>query len=94
MSFPSIFHIVLLMFHDAIRQFDCKKDIRYGYTPRRESVCGGGRVLSSKYPGAFLMHFIEYALLVGSGGYPPAPCIGSEMKPVAQIVVGHSKELK
>ena len=32
---------------------------------------GGGRVLSLKYPGAFLMHFIEYALLRGSGGYPP-----------------------
>ena len=30
------------MFHDVIRQFDCKKDIRYGYTPRRECVCSGG----------------------------------------------------
>ena len=38
----SIFHIVLLMFHDVIRQFDCKKDIRYGYTRLEESVCGAG----------------------------------------------------
>ena len=34
------------MFHDVIRQFDCKKDIRYGYTPRGECVyvcvCVGG----------------------------------------------------
>ena len=30
------------MFHDVIRQFDCKKDIRYVYTPRRECVCGVG----------------------------------------------------
>ena len=44
------------------------------------------------YPGAFLMHFIKYALLMGSGGYPP--CMGSGAKPVAKIVLGHSKELK
>ena len=103
------------MFHDVIRQFDCKKDIRNGYTPRRERVCvcgGGGTLIiiflvtlarhqqllfSLKiyrvYPGAFLMHFIKYALLMGSGGYPP-PCMGSGAKPVAKIVLGHSKELK
>ena len=44
------------------------------------------------YLGAFLMPFIKYALLMGSGGYPP--CMGSGAKPVAKIVLGHSKELK
>ena len=99
------------MFHDVIRQFDYKKDIRYGYTPRRECVCVGILSLSfflvtyarhqqllfslkvyRVYPGAFLMHFIKYALFMGSGGYPP--CMGSGAKPVAKIVLGHSKELK
>ena len=54
--------------------------------PLEECVCvvggGGGRVLSSYYLGAFLMYFIEYAFLRGSGGYPP--CMGSEAKPVAK----------
>ena len=36
------------------------------------------------YPGAFLIHFIEYTLLKGSGGYPPPPCMGSGAKPVAK----------
>ena len=104
------------MFQGVIRQFDCKKDIRYGYTPRRECVCRGGGggegtliiiflvtcarhqqlLFSLKiyqvYLGAFLMPFIKYALLMGSGGYPP--CMGSGAKPVAKIVLGHSKELK
>ena len=62
--------------------------------PQEESVCavGGGRVLSSKYPGAFLMHFIEYALLRGSGGYPPVWGQGRSLW--QKIVLGHSKELK
>ena len=30
------------MFRDIIRQFDCKKDMRYGYTPRRVCVCVWG----------------------------------------------------
>ena len=82
------------MFHNVIRQFDCKTDIRYGYTRLVESVCvvGGGYSHHNTQVRSFLMHFIEYALLRGSGGYPP--CMGSGAKTVAKIVLGHSKELK
>ena len=38
------------------------------------------------------MHFIEYALLRGSGGYPL--CMGSGAKPMVKNSLGHSKELK
>ena len=94
------------MFRDVIRHFDCKKDIRYGYTPRplEGSVCVVGEgnlilfflvtyarhqqllfslIIYRVYPGAFLMHLIEYALLRESGGYP-TPCMGSGAKPVTK----------
>ena len=70
------------MFHDVIRQFDCKKDIRYVYTPRRESVCGGGggtlTIIHRCVPDAFY----RVRTLDGISDYPP--CMGSGAKPVAK----------
>ena len=40
-------------------------------------------LLIVKLPGASLGHFMEYALMRGSGGTPP--CMGQEVKPCGRI---------
>ena len=82
------------MFHDVIRQFDCKKDIRYGYTPRRElcgvCVCVGGTliIIPRCVPDAF------YRVRTLEGIWELSPCMGQGRSLWQKIVLGYSKELK
>ena len=71
------------MFHDVIRQFDCKKDIRYGYT-LEESVCvvGGGGGTLIIIPRCGPVAFYRVRILEGMWGL--SPCMGSGVKPVAK----------
>ena len=66
------------MFHDVFRQFDCKKDIRYGYTPRRVCVCvwWGGTIII--IPRCVSDAFYRVRILEGIWGLSPLYGVSGE----------------